>query len=43
VLSLDYLKKLKEIAAKENLPLHMDGARIFNAAAYLGVSAKEIA
>jgi len=43
VLSLEYLQKLKEIAEADKIPVHMDGARIFNAAAYLGVEAKDIA
>jgi threonine aldolase len=37
VLPLDYLATLKDIAGRAGLPVHMDGARLFNAAAYLGV------
>lgn len=43
VLSLSYLAELHSIAADHNLPVHMDGARIFNAAAYLDVPAEEVA
>ncbi len=37
VLQLDYIKQLSQICKDAKLPLHMDGARVFNAAAYLGV------
>jgi threonine aldolase len=43
VLSQDYLADLKALAGKHGLPVHMDGARIFNAAAHLGVPVREIA
>ena len=33
VLSLDYMKDLKALAGANNIPVHMDGARIFNASA----------
>lgn len=39
------LKKMKEIygvARRNDIPIHLDGARIFNAAEYLGVDVKEI-
>ncbi|XP_059470598.1 uncharacterized protein LOC132193750 [Neocloeon triangulifer] len=42
VLPLSWLDELVEISKKRNLPLHMDGARIYNAAVYLGVPAKRI-
>jgi threonine aldolase len=42
VLPADYIKELGEFAINRNLSLHIDGARIFNAAAALGVSAREI-
>lgn len=42
VMSIDYLKELRKLADKYNLPIHMDGARIFNAATSLGVDVKEI-
>lgn len=43
VLSIEYLQELKTLAHGQGVPVHMDGARIFNAAAGLGVSAAEIA
>jgi threonine aldolase len=33
VLSLDYLASLHELASEHGIPVHMDGARIFNASA----------
>ncbi len=43
VLSLDYLEKLWALAQKCSLKVHMDGARIFNAAEYLKTPATQIA
>lgn len=43
VVPLSILKEIKEIAKSNSIPVHMDGARIFNAAAALGVDASEIA
>ncbi|PDY46833.1 low-specificity L-threonine aldolase [Bacillus pseudomycoides] len=43
VLPLEYLNELKEFAKSNNLPVHMDGARIFNAAVALDISPAEIA
>lgn len=43
VLPVGYLQQLHEVCAARDVPLHMDGARIFNAAAALGVSAAEVA
>lgn len=40
---LEYMRRVKALADKYKLPIHLDGARIFNAAAALGVSALEIA
>lgn len=40
---IENLKAIKEIGEKHGIPVHMDGARIFNAATALGVDAKEIA
>ncbi len=40
---LSYMAAVRSIAQKHGLPVHLDGARIFNAASYLGVDAKEIA
>ena len=43
MLSLEYLAGLKKWADSCNLPVHMDGARVFNAAATLDVPVSEIA
>lgn len=43
VRSVDYMKSVWELAKKYNLPVHVDGARIFNAAAYLGVDVMQMA
>ncbi|GHD49149.1 low-specificity L-threonine aldolase [Streptomyces mirabilis] len=43
VLSQEYLAELKRFATGHGLPVHMDGARIFNAAVATGVSADRIA
>jgi len=43
VLDLDYMRKVHEIAVKHSIPIHLDGARIFNAALTLGCEAKDIA
>lgn len=43
VLSLDYMSEVGEFAKSKGLALHLDGARIFNAAAALNASAAEIA
>lgn len=42
VIPLSNMEKLYGIAKKHNLPVHLDGARLFNAAAYLKVDAKDI-
>ncbi|MGN3965386.1 GntG family PLP-dependent aldolase [Burkholderia gladioli] len=42
VLSLDYLRRVRELADQHGLAVHMDGARLFNAAVALGVPAAEI-
>jgi threonine aldolase len=42
VLDLEYLRDLQAICAAQGVPVHLDGARIFNAAASLGVPAAEI-
>ncbi len=42
ILPLDYLAKIKGIAENHNIKVHMDGARLFNAAAGLGVEPKDI-
>ena len=43
VISLENMKEIYEIAHNAGVPVHLDGARIFNAAAYLGVDAADIA
>lgn len=39
---LEYMKNVYELAKKYKLTIHLDGARLFNAAAHLNVEAKEI-
>jgi len=43
VYGLDVLRGIAEGAAALGLPVHMDGARVFHAATYLGVPVREIA
>ncbi len=43
VMPLEEMKKIYENAQKYNIPVHIDGARIFNAAVYLNVDVKELA
>jgi len=43
VIPLENLREIKQIAEKHSLPVHMDGARIFNAATFLNVDVKDIA
>ncbi len=43
VLPLDYLGRARALARERGLALHLDGARLFNAAVALGVEAREIA
>ena len=40
---LEKLRELRAVADTYGVPIHMDGARLFNASVALGVSAKEIA
>ena len=42
-LSAEYTRQVADLAARHGLRLHLDGARIFNAAAAEGVSAAELA
>lgn len=42
VVSLEDMRSIFSVAKAHNIPLHMDGARVFNAAAVLNVEAKEI-
>ncbi len=43
VLDLEYMREIRDIAHERGVPVHLDGARIFNAAAALGVPAAAIA
>lgn len=43
VLPLSYLAEAKDLARQHNLAIHLDGARVFNAAVKLGVDVREIA
>ncbi|MCH8274404.1 MAG: hypothetical protein IH851_06420 [Armatimonadetes bacterium] len=43
VIPLQMMRTFRELAEKHSLRTHLDGARIFNAAAFLGVPAYEIA
>jgi threonine aldolase len=40
---LEKFARVREVADRHRLPVHLDGARLFNAALALGVEAKEIA
>ncbi len=42
VVPIENLKAIKEISNRYNIPVHMDGARVFNAATALNVDVKEI-
>ncbi len=42
VASLENMKAIHAAAKKYGIPVHLDGARLFNAATYLNVDAKEI-
>ena len=42
-LEIDYMQAVGEIARRHNLKIHVDGARIFNAAVALGVEPKDLA
>lgn len=41
-LSVEYIKQVAQIAREHDLKLHIDGARIFNAAAALGTNVKDL-
>ena len=43
VIKMSEMKAVYELAGKHGIPVHLDGARLFNAAHALGVDAKEIA
>lgn len=40
--SLEAMKKIRSMTAERGIPVHMDGARIFNASLTLGVDVKEL-
>lgn len=42
VLPVDYLRCVRDLADQHGIPLHMDGARLFNAAVALGVPASQL-
>lgn len=42
VIPLENMESIYNVAKKHGIPVHLDGARLFNAAAYLKVDAKEI-
>ncbi|NLW39530.1 MAG: low-specificity L-threonine aldolase [Tissierellia bacterium] len=43
VVTLEEMEEVFQLAKENNIPVHLDGARLFNAATYLKVEAKEIA
>jgi len=43
VLPIDYLRQVRELANRHGLKVHLDGARVFNAAVALGVEVNAIA
>lgn len=43
ILPMNYIREIYELASAQKVPLHLDGARIFNAAIAEGVSPAEIA
>lgn len=38
----EYIKSLADVAHKHGIPVHLDGARIFNAATYLKCDVKDL-
>lgn len=42
VIPLENMQKIYELAKQKAIPVHLDGARLFNAATYLSIDAKEI-
>jgi len=42
VLTVEYTRQVAELAKRYNMQFHLDGARIFNAAAVLGVNVSEL-
>ena len=43
VMPVAVMQGIRDVAQRHGLPVHLDGARLFNAAAFLGVSGREIA
>ena len=43
VIPIENMKSIYELGKKHSIPIHLDGARIFNASTYLNVDVKEIA
>ncbi len=43
VLSLEYMRQVRALADRYHIPVHLDGARLFNAATVLDVPASQIA
>jgi len=43
VISIENMKEIKEVADRKEVPIHLDGARYFNASKSLGVDFKEMA
>lgn len=43
ILPFSYLERVKQFASEKKVPIHMDGARIFNAAVAMGVHVSAIA
>ncbi len=43
VVPLDVMREVQEVGRAHGIPIHMDGARLFNAAVALGVEARELA
>jgi len=43
VMDLEYMARVRDLADRYGLPIHLDGARIFNAAVSLGVEVRDIA
>lgn len=43
VISLSFMREVAALAHRHNLPIHLDGARLFNAATALNVAAADIA
>src|SRR5262249_16614517 len=42
VMPLDVMAEIRSVATSARLPVHLDGARLFNAAAYLGVPVRRL-